>query len=136
MFINPGTIRSWLYTSEFKDLASQQSIVADIERFKAHNKILGLSGFLITNGTAVMQLLEGPEENLEAVKSKILRDKRHINVKMEAWELETSRAYPDWSMRAIEAADYEALFSEIQSAKIATIATDIARLLFDVTFDP
>lgn len=109
--------------------------MAAIEGFKTHNKTLNLSGFLITNGSAVMQLLEGPQEAVETLKQTIMTDERHIKIETQAWELETSRAYPHWSMLAIKPSDYEELFSEIQSAKIATIASDIAKLLFDATFD-
>jgi len=77
MLIDPGHIRTWLYTSEFKDNASKDEIFSSMEQFQAHNKSLNLSGFLITNGKA----------------------------------------------------------KEIQSAKMATIATNIARMLFDTTFE-
>ena len=135
MFINPGDIRTWLYTSEFKDRPSHEAIMAEMDRFNVKNKALNLSGFLITNGSAIMQLLEGEHEAVEPLKQIISKDNRHSKVETHVWELEASRAYPHWSMRAIDPLNYEALFKEIESAKVATIATDIARLLFDVTFE-
>lgn len=135
MLINPGDVRTWLYTSEFKDIDSHRAIITSMDGFCARNHKLGLSGFLITNGKAVMQLLEGGEDAVETLRTTISQDDRHLNVVTEVWELEAERAYPKFSMRAIDSNEYEALFKEVETAKIATIATNIAQLLFDTTFD-
>lgn len=135
MLIDPGDIRTWLYTSEFKDSASKDEIFSSMEQFQAHNKSLNLSGFLITNGKSIMQLLEGKDNVVNVLREKIIADDRHVNVVNEVWELEEERAYPEWSMRKMRASNYEILFKEIQSAKMATIATNIARMLFDTTFE-
>ena len=51
------------------------------------------------------------------------------------WTIESKRAYPRWAMRVVSREEYETLFKEIESAKIETIATNIARMIFDITFD-
>lgn len=134
MRINPGQIRSWLYTSKFTTQKSYADVFAFVNQFRAHNRDLGLSGFLVTDGHVVMQLLEGDDEPLAILRETISADTRHFDVVTEVWELQESRAFPHWSMQVSKSSDYERLFKEIESARIETIATNIARMLFDNTF--
>ena len=105
------------------------------KRFSERNTHHGLTGFLLTDGESVMQLLEGDPETLESFKAAIKADRAHTNVTTEVEALEQQRAYPDWGMRAVAPANYDKLYSEIESAKIGTIATNIAAMLFDITFE-
>jgi len=68
------------------------------------------------------------------VRDKVIADDRHGDVSTEVWETHQTRAFPNWSMRVSKSSEYEPLFKEIESAKIETIATNIARMLFDTTF--
>ena len=82
-----------------------------------------------------MQLLEGDELKVGPLKQEILDDDRHTEIISEVWTIESKRAYPRWAMRVVSREEYETLFKEIESAKIETIATNIARMIFDITFD-
>lgn len=128
-------VRTWLYRSKFNGFKTEGDIHEMARGFVRKNQRLGLSGFLITNGDAVMQLLEGDEPNVESLKKEILEDDRHSDIVSEVWAVESKRAYPRWAMRVVSPSEYEALFKEIESAKIESIATNIARMIFDVTFD-
>jgi|GEM_PF-3592181 len=135
--MNPETqgVRTWLYRSKFTKLKAQSEVLELARAFAQKNQRLNLSGFLITNGNAVMQLLEGDEPNVQSLKKEILDDDRHTDIISEVWTIESERAYPRWAMRVVSTAEYETLFEEIETAKIKTIATNIARMLFDVTFE-
>lgn len=135
MLIKPEKIRTWLYTSQFRDDASHAEILEARHKFDTKNESAGLTGFLITNGRAAMQLLEGPDEAVERFKTIISADVRHQNVVTEVWALEPKRAYPNWSIRYQDSSDYEALFRTIESAEMETVSISIARMLFDTTFD-
>lgn len=135
MLFNKGHIRTWLYTSEFCERKTQAETDLLASEFAAKNEIMGISGFMLTNGTSVMQMIEGEPEAILTLQTKITEDIRHKNIVSEVWELEAARAYPHWAMRVIEPANYESAFSKIESAKMETIAINIARLLFDITFD-
>ncbi len=136
MTSQPDRVMVWLYTSQFSTPQSQVEIDQLVAGFAAENKRRNISGFLISDGRSVMQLLEGPEGDTEVLKGKIQADERHLNVTTQLWSNETIRAYPHWSLRAIASSEYEALFSEIESANFVTLATRIAQMLFDATFDP
>ncbi|MGJ8560049.1 MAG: BLUF domain-containing protein [Litorimonas sp.] len=127
-------ILTWLYTSEFTSPKTPAYIDKLVGGFASKNEEIGLTGFMITNGVAVMQLLEGERENITAVRRSITEDSRHTNIHPEVSDVSPVRAYPNWAMRSIALDDYEVLFSEIERAKIHTIAIKIASMLFDVTF--
>lgn len=129
-------ITTWLYTSEFPSPMPSEDIDDMISGFAQNNEKNGLTGFLISNGTAVMQLLEGEHDNVSAMRDVIMMDKRHINIHPEVWDISSVRAYPNWAMRSIALDDYEVLFKEIERAEIQTLAIKIASVLFDVTFQP
>lgn len=132
---DPKTVRTWLYTSQLTHKHDTDQIEGLMAGFQSRNQSAGLSGFLVTDGIYVMQLLEGEDDAVDAMKARIVTDTRHMNIVSEVWEMEAIRAYPNWSMRAVPATEYEKMFVEIESSKIVTIATNIARLLFDTTFD-
>ena len=134
MRINPGPIRNWLYTSKFTDRKTHAAVVEFVDGFAEKNRRHGLTGFLVTDGHAIMQLLEGEDPALTSVRDKVIADDRHGDVSTEVWETHQTRAFPNWSMRVSKSSEYEPLFKEIESAKIETIATNIARMLFDTTF--
>lgn len=131
----PEGVRTWLYRSKFNGFKTPDEIHEMARAFVKKNQRLGLSGFLITNGDAVMQLLEGEESKVGPLKKEILDDDRHIDIVSEVWTVESKRAYPRWAMRVVSPSEYEVLFKEIETAKIESIATNIARMVFDVTFD-
>ena len=135
MLFETGSVRTWLYTSQLTETHSLDDIAQMVAEFQGKNKALGLTGFMLSDGRAVMQLLEGGPDHVEAMKDKIIADPRHRQINSEVWALEQKRAYPNWSMNAINPSDYEKMFKKIELANVETIATNIARLLFDVTFE-
>lgn len=54
-----------------------EGMVADARRL---NEQASVTGILLFNGTHFFQLLEGPEENVNAIYERICQDKRHYNV--------------------------------------------------------
>ncbi|CAM3703640.1 BLUF domain-containing protein [Litorimonas haliclonae] len=135
MTSNKVGVKTWLYRSKFTSFKTEDEIHEMARGFVKKNQRLGLSGFLITNGDSVMQLLEGDEPNVDPLRKEILNDDRHTDILSEVWTVEPKRAYPRWAMRVVSPAEYETLFREIETARIETIATNIARMVFDITFE-
>jgi len=127
-------IATWLYTSEFPEQKTPDEIDALAKGFAERNHVNELSGFMISNGIKVMQLLEGSPKTVAVFRDKITADSRHTNVHPEVWDISDHRAYPNWSMRSISVDDYEILFEEIERTEIQTLAIKIASVLFDATF--
>lgn len=58
-----------------------------------------ISGALICRGDLYLQLLEGPEEAVDAAFERIKRDNRHLEVRLLSRRLITQRLFPGWAMR-------------------------------------
>jgi hypothetical protein len=63
-----------------------------------NNKINSVTGVLIYNGGVFLQLLEGRNEDILALYSKILIDKRHSKIKKIYEGYSNSRIFNDWTM--------------------------------------
>jgi hypothetical protein len=59
----------------------------------------GITGALICRGDLYLQLLEGPQELVEAAYRRIERDRRHLEVKLLSRRNVTERLFPGWAMR-------------------------------------
>ncbi len=58
-----------------------------------------ITGTLICRQDLYLQLLEGPEEAVEAAYRRIQRDDRHLEVRRLTKGPITSRLFPEWAMR-------------------------------------
>ncbi len=59
----------------------------------------GITGALICRSDLYLQLLEGPQEPVEAAYRRIERDPRHVDVKLLSRRNVTERLFPEWAMR-------------------------------------
>lgn len=67
----------------------------------ANNRRDGITGFLLSDGYAFVQLLEGPERQVQECFSRICKDKRNSlpTVREVSWS--DARLFPNWSMCAL-----------------------------------
>jgi hypothetical protein len=87
-----------IYASEpfgFDD-AMLDGILLQARRNNARN---GLTGALIVRADLYLQLLEGPDAEIEATFARISRDNRHLGVHLLLRETVTERMFPAWTMR-------------------------------------
>jgi hypothetical protein len=59
----------------------------------------GITGALICRADLYLQLLEGPQEVVEAAYRRIEYDRRHLEVKLLSRRTVTERLFPGWAMR-------------------------------------
>jgi Sensors of blue-light using FAD len=59
----------------------------------------GITGALICRQDLYLQLLEGPEDKVEAAYVRIMRDDRHMEVRQLRRRRISKRLFPDWAMR-------------------------------------
>lgn len=93
-----------MYELVYNSIADPQDIdEADLMGILAasreHNRVRGITGFLLYHRGEFVQLLEGERETVRQVYfDYITRDPRHTNVTL-CWEFEIERrSFPDWSM--------------------------------------
>jgi len=59
----------------------------------------GITGTLICRQDLYLQLLEGPEDKVDAAYRRIQRDDRHLEVRRLTRKAITTRLFPAWAMR-------------------------------------
>lgn len=87
-----------IYASEpfgFDD-AMLDGILLQARRNNARN---GLTGALIVRADLYLQLIEGPDAEIEATFARISRDNRHLGVHLLLRETVSERMFPAWTMR-------------------------------------
>jgi hypothetical protein len=67
----------------------------------ANNRRDGITGFLLSDGYAFVQLLEGPERQVQECFSRICKDGRNSLPTVRDMSRSDSRSFPNWSMCAL-----------------------------------
>jgi Sensors of blue-light using FAD len=78
------------------DGAVLQGILMDARRCNARD---GITGALICRDDLFLQMLEGPEDKVEATYRRILKDDRHIEVRPLTRHAAADRLFGQWAMR-------------------------------------
>lgn len=72
-----------------------------------HNRLAGVTGVLLCDGNRFLQYIEGPEDGIEFVYSRLLNAKSHKNVAELARGHGGVRRFPYWSMHWIPVEQHE-----------------------------
>ena len=75
------------------------TLVAILTVARSCNERDGITGALICRADLYLQLLEGPQDMVEAAYRRIERDRRHLDVKLLSRRGVTERLFPGWAMR-------------------------------------
>jgi hypothetical protein len=88
----------------------------------------GITGALICRGDLYLQLLEGPEELVDAAFRRIERDLRHLDIKLLSRRPVSERLFPGWAMRHDPARSWMWTQAEVDAGAIerATEAEAVA----------
>lgn len=91
-------LKSLTYTSWARSTISDSDVEAILRSARTNNPLDGLTGVLIFNGSAFMQVLEGAENAVDEMARRLEGDPRHFNMHVREQRLISERAFPDWSM--------------------------------------
>jgi glycerol-3-phosphate dehydrogenase len=100
-------LKSLTYTSWACPSISDRDIEAILRSARTNNPLEGLSGVLIFNGGAFMQIIEGSEQAVDEMTERLKNDERHSNFFVRDERLIGERAFPDWSMAYLRLKDDE-----------------------------
>ncbi len=90
------------YVSRFAKPFSESELEKLGEDSSERNRMLGVTGVLMTSGGIFFQILEGPEEAVDKIYSAISADPRHTDLVVLELEHDVQqRNYPNWSMKTI-----------------------------------
>ena len=91
------------YISKFSTSLSGEQIQEIGETSRRNNSRWNITGILICSRGIFFQIIEGDNQNIEKLYSKILRDERHTDIVcLKTEENIQKRMFPDWSMETID----------------------------------
>jgi len=87
-----------VYVSFSNKSLTEDEIVQLLKEVRAKNKAQDVTGLLLYNNEAFIQVIEGEKESIHTLYELIKKDTRHTNVVKLLEEPIEARAFPDWSM--------------------------------------
>lgn len=87
-----------IYGSSAIDSFSEAELIALLEKSRANNQPLGVTGMLVYRDGNFLQVLEGEAEQVDALFTKISRDPRHRGILVFMRRALPQREFSDWSM--------------------------------------
>lgn len=91
---------------------------------RSNNARDGISGALICRRDIFLQLLEGPQEKVSALLSRIEKDDRHLNVTLHRREPAERRLFGDWAMMHDPAVSWLWDASQIEDGVPVNVSAD------------
>jgi hypothetical protein len=118
-----------VYTSTLNFPFAEPDLQLVLDRWRAKNERLAVTGVLLHSEGYVMQVLEGPAETVQPLFKSISADVRHRAITRLADGPVDSRAFADWSMRfrTVDTADFARLLQQIKAS--SAHASSLAQLL-------
>ena len=77
----------------------ESALISILTVARSFNARDGITGALICRADLFLQLLEGPEELVDAAYRRIAQDRRHIEVRLLSRRTVADRLFPGWTMR-------------------------------------
>lgn len=91
------------YISSFAYPMTASDLEALASQAQEHNARDGITGILVASGDLFFQLIEGPDDKIDALFGRISTDKRHKEVLLLSSEQgDFDRLCPDWAMRSVD----------------------------------
>jgi len=92
-----------LYASRAAESLTAEALEEILDQSNRNNPLLGITGLLfVTNGIFV-QVLEGGRDEVCDLYNAIVRDPRHSNVRLLAYEEISERRFGNWTMGQVSA---------------------------------
>jgi len=93
-----------VYCSHVTARVDEHSVAKIVAKSQENNARQGITGLLMLDDCFFLQWLEGPQEQIEMLMSKIRQDPHHVNILvLDEWEEVRERMFPDWAMERVDA---------------------------------
>lgn len=94
-------LQSLTYISRAADGLSDEDVYAIYKTAQELNAVDGVTGLLVFDGAVFMQIVEGGEDALNALVTRLEGDTRHHKLDIVDQRVITERSFADWSMKLI-----------------------------------
>lgn len=93
-------IHFWLYVSRstIPEAEAEQAIEDIVKVAQERNAVLGITGVLVYSDLHFGQIVEGPPQSIMALRSSILSDPRHTNIRTIADGKTGMRRFDGWTL--------------------------------------
>ena len=114
-----------IYVSRSTEHFHEHEIPDLLQQIRVANAKQEITGMLLYIGGSFLQVLEGQPEAVDAVFSRILRDKRHHQVRSIARESVPERAFEGWTMmhKTLDTVEAGELMLVLEAMKMETNVT-------------
>ena len=109
------------------DVSILSGILLDARRLNARD---GITGALVCRQDIYLQLLEGPERNVQATFERIGRDDRHLDVRVLVSRPVTDRLFGEWAMLHDPADSLIWTQAQVDDGRLDTATPDEVTALF------
>jgi hypothetical protein len=106
-----------IYISDAADYIEWIDLKDILLQSQKNNAKLDITGLLVVITRKFVQVLEGPEEHLNVLYSKILQDSRHNNSYLLSYTPIDERHFGEWPMQGIDLAMVQPEFKEFLIGK-------------------
>lgn len=89
------------YVSEASSGLAPDELFSIIETSSRNNLRDGLTGFLVYARDRFFQIVEGQDDPIEALLSRLTRDRRHSNIAIVSRASIAARSFPRWQMKRL-----------------------------------
>lgn len=103
----PMPLCSIAYCSDLAEGLTLDQVNALVRDASHHNRLAGVTGVLLCDGDRFLQYMEGPQDGINFVYSRVLNSRRHSNVVELARGHGGIRRFPYWSMHWIPVDQHE-----------------------------
>ncbi|MCF7983321.1 MAG: BLUF domain-containing protein [Thiohalocapsa sp.] len=107
-----------IYRSLCSDASMPNDELGELVRQSAeNNRALGITGLLLLSGNDFLQVLEGPSDAVNTLFNRIIRDPRHHDVSLIAFEQIGPVYFDEWDMHLVDLFDLPKQPRELLAAK-------------------
>ena len=91
---------------------------------RRNNRRDGITGALVCRADIYLQLIEGPEQLIDGLFKRILRDDRHVEVAQLILETTETRMFPEWAMKDDPARSWMWSQKQVANGTVTTASRD------------
>ena len=95
-------MRQVIYASAATVSFSQSDLIELLKIARQRNSAVDISGMLLYNAGSFLQVLEGPDENIDALFAKIQKDTRHARCLLLSRKTIQEKEFENWSMGFVD----------------------------------
>lgn len=94
-------LKTLTYTSEARGDVDEVELERILRSAVTLNPLDGVTGLLVFNGSAFVQIVEGGAEAIDDLVQRVRADERHVNFQVRDERFVEHRSFPDWSMSMV-----------------------------------